>query len=277
MPQVARKTRQMGKTDLFCRLFYVFRASGRFGGVAPLYESSENTHERAWNMSKKSKSRKENNLFHKVTYMGTVLVLLACIVLLVLNSRRRRAHYEEQVAIAAANETEYIFTERDSETETESDSAGVADARNTLPVGLPMGAETNADGTPVEVETNEDGTPVIPESNTSLALTTEERLLDIVVLNGTRRQGVAGYWRDELEKAGFLNVASASFSAEPQDATVIYAQNGANAGVLRATFPNAQFTVGELPAGNIEPGEGESLPEQADVYIVLGRNDAVTQ
>lgn len=221
--------------------------------------------------------------------MATVLVLMACIVLLVLNSRRRKEHYEEQVAMAAANETEYTFTERDLETEAESVAPSVsATGQGTLPLGIPTVGETNADGTPVmqetnvdgtpvAQETNADGTPVTPETSAPLVLTTEERLLDIVVLNGTRRQGVAGYWRDELEKAGFLNVVSASFSAEPQDATVIYAQNGANAGVLRAKFPNAQFTVGELPAGNIEAGEGESLPAQADVYIVLGRNDAVTQ
>ncbi len=199
--------------------------------------------------------------------MGTVLLLLACIVLLFLNNQRRKRLYEEQVEIAAANETEYTFTERETETESETQASTPAPATE-APV---QPAETNA----AAPETNADGTPVTPQTNAVQNLTTEERLQDIVVLNGTNTDGVARYWADQLEQAGFLNVVSASFNAQSQENTVIYAQNGANAGVLRAVFPDAQFTVGALPEGTIQTAEGESLPEQVDIYVLLGRNDVI--
>lgn len=124
-----------------------------------------------------------------VIYILLVLALLACLVFLVKKSRERRASYQDQVKQLAALETEFHMeeteqVETESETETETES------------------ETES-----ETETE-----------------TENKEVSVLILNGTRKEGVAGYWKKQLEKDGYTNVSTASYREDPEDRTVIYAE-----------------------------------------------------
>lgn len=196
-------------------------------------------------MSKKSNKKKEKNLFHKITYTGAVLILLCCIALLLFNARRRSRLYEEEVERVAAGETEYIITEREDESESET-----APAETEAPVET-AAAETEA---PTETEN-----PMINKA--------------MLVLNGTRRPGVAGNWKTILEQNGYTNVSTATYTGAVAPQTAVYLQNMEQAEALKGLFPNATFQVGALTEG-IEANPGETLPAQFDLYIVIGSNDA---
>ena len=98
-----------------------------------------------------------------------VIILLACVAGLYLNSRARHARFDEQVARVAENETEYVMKRREpaTESESETETEAVTEAATEQ--------ETETEGTDYEVS--------------------------VLVLNGTQRPGVAGYWQDELEEA----------------------------------------------------------------------------
>lgn len=217
-------------------------------------------------MSKQSNSKKGNNLFHKVTYTGAVLILLACILLLVFNNQRRKMLFERQVEIAASNEmVESLFTEQE------------MDTTPTPGMDAPVQqADANVPDMQASPAANVGEVSVTPDPYAAQSTTTDDLLQNIVVLNGLGEEGLTRYWAGQLEQAGFMNVASAGLNTMGSpDNTVIYVQNGANGEALRSVFPNAQFTMG-VPNGTIEALEGESLPEQVDIYVLIGRNDGLT-
>lgn len=191
-------------------------------------------------MSKKSNFQPEKNPIYVVLYIAAALILIACLIFFVFRSHQRKAEYKEKVELAASQETEYVMARRETETETESEEP-----------------ETEA-VTETESETEADKT------------------VSILVLNGTKRPGVAGYWQNQLEEDGYENVASASYSGEIADETVIYAEQEADAEPLKSYFPDADVEKGSIEEG-IEADNGVTLPETCDLYIVIGRNDAQSE
>ncbi|MDO5541622.1 MAG: LytR C-terminal domain-containing protein, partial [Eubacteriales bacterium] len=159
-------------------------------------------------MAKRQFYGQEKNPLKMVLYIAIVLVMAGCIGYLVCSSRQRSQEYTEKVQRAVASETEYVVEERHSETETE---------------------------TSAEMETENDTTPV-----TEMSVTEETvKASSILVLNGTGKSGVAGYWKAQLEEAGYTNVSPASYTGTVGEETIIYVSAKEQAEPLKQQFPNA--------------------------------------
>ncbi len=196
-------------------------------------------------MSKRSKVKKEKNLFNKIIYMVLVIALLGCIFLLLLNAKYRSGLYEQEVERVAVGESEYTVeewesTEEDTETESETEEPQT-EAPATEPV---TAAATNYNAS-------------------------------ILVLNGTRRPGVAGFWKERIENMGYANIMTATYTGSVSSETVIYASSTELGEPLKAEFPEGTVQVGSITEG-IEPNSGETLPDKFDIYVVVGNNDADT-
>lgn len=190
-------------------------------------------------MSKKLDFQKEKNPLRMVIYIALVAVLLVCLAGLYLNSRARHKSFEEQVQQAVQNETEYVMKRRETETETETEKA----------------TEKETEGeTESESETETDYS------------------VSVLVLNGTQRPGVAGYWQEQLESEGYTDVMSASYSETVDEETVIYSDDIDMARPFLDYFQDASFELGTVEEG-IEPEDGQELPEEIDVYVVIGKGD----
>ena len=192
-------------------------------------------------MARKPDFQRDRTPLNTLVYCRAVIILLACVAGLYLNSRARHARFDEQVARAAENETEYVMKRREpateSESETETEAATEAATEQ----------ETETEGTDYEVS--------------------------VLVLNGTQRPGVAGYWQEELEEAGYTNVSSASYNREVEETTTIHANSEEEAEPFLEFFPDGVYEEETVDEESIEPEEGEEVPEDCDVYIVIGRGD----
>ncbi|MDO5541569.1 MAG: LytR C-terminal domain-containing protein [Eubacteriales bacterium] len=192
-------------------------------------------------MAKRQFYGQERNPLKMVIYILIVLVMTGCIGYLVCSSRQRRLEYTERVREAAAGETEYVAEKRQSETETETESE----------------TQTDTDSTEEKSGTEED---MVKRSS-------------ILVLNGTGKAGVAGYWKTQLEKAGYTNVSPVTYTGTVGEETMIYVSAKEQAEPLKQQFPNASVEIGEVEEG-LEAAEGGQLPEQRDIFIVIGNKDA---
>lgn len=199
------------------------------------------------------KYKQESNPLKMVIYIIAVLALIGCLGYLVYSSREQKKEHAEEVRRIAAKETEFAMTEKERETEPVTETEGVAKNKVTDQIS----------------ETESEEVKEAASSNTA------EKGKDsaVLVLNGTGRPGVAGYWQKQLEEAGYTNVVSASYTGEIDDETIIYAADEKEAEVFKEQFPNADFEKGSIETG-IEAAEGSSLPEHSDIYIVVGSNDA---
>ena len=193
-------------------------------------------------MSRKSKYQREKNPMSMVIYIIAAVVLIACLVFLVFCSRRRQEEYRETVKTVSQSETEYEMKKNAPETETETE------------------AQTES-----ETETE-------PETETE----TENKSMSILILNGTKRQGVAAYWKSELEKNGYTDVSAASYNGAIEDKTVIYADDVKAAQQMRAVFTDAVIKKGTV-SEDIETEAGNPVPGKTDLCIVIGRNDAKSE
>lgn len=188
-------------------------------------------------MSKRKNNPYEKNPLQMVLYIAAVAVLCALLVFLVYRSRQRSREYEQMVQKAAVGETEYVWPERtETESETETESAA-----------------TEA-----------------PETETASEAAKQQNVL---VLNGTKKEGVAAYWEKELRAEGFEQVYTASYTKPVEAKTVIYADKIADAAPLRSIFTGSIVRIGEITEG-IELTAQTELPEQVDVYIIVGSDDA---
>lgn len=201
-------------------------------------------------MAKRQFYGQERNPLKMVLYILAVLVMAGCIGYLVYSSGQRSREYAERVQKAAAGETEYDVEEPQSETE----------------------AET-AGGTETDSET-ESSTDLIAEK-----LETEGdavKTLSVLVLNGTGKPGVAGYWKTQLEKEGYTNVSPVTYTGSVGEETVIYVSAKEQAEPLKQEFPDAAVEIGKVEDG-LEAAEGSPLPEQRDIFIVIGSRDAQSE
>lgn len=201
-------------------------------------------------MSKKNNYKREKNPFLMVVYIAAVLILLGYLAFLKYQSGQRQENFREKVKQAAANETEYEIQERFQERET---------VKETEKTKL-----KKTDGTEKQSES---------ETETTSKEETQNADISILVLNGTRRDGVAGYWKKELEEQGYKNVISASYTGTLEEETIIYSQERKTALPFKTQFPNALIRTGSVETG-IEWGQGEVRPQKIDIYIVIGNKDA---
>ena len=222
----------------------------------------------------KNNLEQEKHPFRMVIYIAAVIILLACILVMVFQTRRKQKDYENEIAQMSQSETEYVRPERTTEAESESE----ADTEP-APATEAKAEEDQTDADEAsEAESQEESQPDSTESESSEEETEEESEeiqsdLRILVLNGTGVQGVAGYWEGQLEADGYEDVISASYEEEADDETVIYTQERSQALPLQDYFQESRISIVEITEG-ILMSEGEEEPEDVDVYIVVGKTDA---
>ncbi len=233
-------------------------------------------------MSKKNNKKQENNSRYVILYIAVTAVLLACLVFFALANRQRKKSYEAAVEAAAQGETEYVMTERQRESESDAVSSDTASSQNGVDKndgdqdeisrkretekeqllegeGETDGGENFEDG-----ETEKDSTPELQPEHTDLT---------ILVLNGTKRPGVAGYWKERLTEIGYETVISATYGEEAEEYTVIYTDEIQKAEEIEVLFPDCKVEKGSIENG-ISLESGEELPEKIDLYLVIGKQDA---
>ena len=105
----------------------------------------------------------------------------------------------------------------------------------------------------------------------------EVEKLSVLILNGTKIQGVAGFWKGQLEQAGFTNVSVATYDKTVETETVISSESRnpeEEPDELKKLFPTAQVRKEGIKEGiTFEPGQ-ESQQDHFDYYIIIGYKDA---
>lgn len=219
-------------------------------------------------MARRNGYGEERNPLKVVLYIIAVLVMLGCIGYLIYSSRLGKQEYQENVRRAAAGETELVIEERETESETEQTTESETAQKNTVAVQKNTTIaqkNTNALESESESETNTEAVPAM-SNNTG-------KDMSVLVLNGTGVPGVAGYWKSQLEEAGYSNVTPATYTQTVGENTVIYATTNREAELFKEQFPNAEVEIGAVDTG-LEEAEGIPLPEKCDVYIIIGKKDA---
>lgn len=95
----------------------------------------------------------------------------------------------------------------------------------------------------------------------------DSKSLNILVLNSTDIQGLAGRWCETLNSNGYNNTMASDFSETQSTTRVIVRQDGVGADVA-ALFPGATYEVGEVPPGSGEP------TENYDIVVIVGTDNS---
>ena len=240
----------------------------------------------------KNENRKISSLY-TVIYIAAVLALAGCIAFLVWDSVKKDEEFGRRVEEIALGETEYVLAERPRETETEAVTeaqGGAGDgAAGQAGAGTPQPGTEAQNGSGPASQTESAAGPQAgssagsqaessaePQAGSGVEAAAGDLQASILVLNGARKPGVAAYWQSVLLADGYTNVSTATYSREASERTSIYYSGEASlhaALVLQAYFPESDIIYGTLTEG-IEPGEDAPVPEQADVYVVVGPQDA---
>lgn len=224
-------------------------------------------------MSKKMKN--EHNPFLMVIYIAAVAAVIAGLFFMYRHSAKREEEY--QALVEELKQTEDPNLEQNSwitaEEKTEEAETGEEDS-----------AEAGADESTQAEQTGKEAseTPV-PENTEATAAPTATPIaqadpnLSVVVLNGTGKEGVAAQWTEALRNSGYANVTPATYSGAVEEQTLIYAASEEQGAQFLNLFPNGIIRVGTVDAQGIITGVGVNLPPQVDVYIVIGKSEAVVQ
>lgn len=247
--------------------------------------------------TKKRKIQREEgrNPLKTVLYIIIVLLLMACIIYFVYREMQKGKAFEQQVKDLSAQEKADMWEEFDNE----ANPAGTDESDNSETLGENVqNMESDENGGTPEAENTPEAMPSVTDIASELTsadgilpsqtplptgflaenpnLTpppAEIASLPVLILNGTRKQGVAGYWKSVLEQAGYTNVTPATYTGTVGTQTVIYTADAAKAESLLQLFPNASIQIGSITTG-IEATTGIPLPAQTDIYILIGSSDA---
>mgnify|MGYP004481538059 FL=1 len=206
----------------------------------------------------------KRNPFRAFLYILAVVVLLGGIGYLVKYTRQKQTAFEEQIKELGAKEnggtenTDSLTETSDVTPETSAWDKEVSNGETE------KASESETDIAATETETES-------ESETE---TENEVLLsrNILVLNGSGKDGMASKWQKKLEKEGYKNVECASFPGSAIEQTRIYEEKEEDVADLKKLFKEAEVTADEFTA-NITMEDG-SAPGDVDVYIIIGKNDA---
>lgn len=227
-------------------------------------------------MARRNRYGEEKNPLKVVLYIIAVLAMLGCIGYLIYSSRLGKQEYQENVRRAAAGETELVIEEHETESETEQTTEPETAQKNTAAAqNNTTAAQNNTNASESESESeseNESESETNTEAVSAMSNNTGKDM-SILVLNGTGVPGVAGYWKSQLEEAGYSNVTPATYTQTVGENTVIYATTNREAELFKEQFPDAEVEIGAVDTG-LEAAEGIPLPEECDVYIIIGRKDA---
>ena len=263
-------------------------------------------------MAKNRNPEHERNPFKVVLYILIVLLLTGCIGFLFYENRQRKAAYREEIEEMASGETEYVRTERMSETEKQTekqtekkqpDKKSAAETKMTKEETESESESETAESDTAQVAESESDTEVSSESETETELESESeseseteteleseseseseeakpassenlQSIKIVVLNASGREGAAAMWRDVLEKGGYKTISVGNYSHK-EEGTTIYTKNTELGDDLRSIFPNSnvyEYGIDEVKSEIELPGTVENV-DDADAYIVVGKNN----
>lgn len=246
---------------------------------------------------RKKKRDRERNPLKMVFYIILVLALIACIVYFVYRDMEKNKDYEQQVKELSAQEKSDMWEEFENElgsdavSEDPNGSGSLEDEQTgeATPRKKSMADATpTPEATPTVTNTATEPSPEgdqLPSQTPAPAdfLAADPNLtpppadiasLSVLVLNGTRRPGVAGYWKNILEQAGYTNVVPATYTGTVGSQTVIYTNTISNAELLLQQFPNASIQIGSITTGLEAASPETPLPEHTDIYILIGNSDA---
>lgn len=217
-------------------------------------------------MAKKNEYGPKRSPFRAFLYILAVVILLGGIGYLVKYTRQKQTAFEEQIKELNAKEN--------SGTEI---TGGLTGGGNITPETSAWDKAVSNGETEKASESEKD--PAITDAESETVSETEsesenEALLsrNILVLNGSGKDGMAAKWQKELEKEGYKNVECASFPGSALEQTRIYAEKEEDVADLKKLFPEAEVTADEFTA-NITMEDG-STPEDVEIYIIIGKNDA---
>ena len=228
-------------------------------------------------MSKHNHGRRNKNILSTVCYIIALAVLLGALVFLYMDNRSKkeeRAVYKDSLAQEESEMKLPEITTGEKKEETVPSPTPVAEAAETsteTPVPEPTGKtgkETDSEVTPTA-----EATPTPEPTPTPV----EKEKLSILVLNGTRKQGVAGFWKGQLEAEGFTNVTAATYKKAVETETVICSDTRdpeSEADLFKKLFPDAVFRKESVKDGiSFEANQGGQL-DNFDYYIIVGTKDA---
>ena len=250
-------------------------------------------------MAKNRNPESERNPFKVVLYILIVLALIGCIGFLFYENRQRKAAYREEIEQMASGETEYVRTERMSETETEKQTEKQTEKKQSGKnmTDSPKGETETESESESETDKTDAAESTESESETELSAETESeteteseseseseetktassknlRSIKIVVLNASGKEGAASMWKEVLEKGGYKTISVGSYSHK-EEGTTIYTKNAELGDDLRSIFPNSNVYESGMDEVKSEielPGTVENA-NNADAYIVVGKNN----
>ena len=252
-------------------------------------------------MAKNRNPEHERNPFKVVLYILIVLLLIGCIGFLFYENRQRKAAYREEIKEMASGETEYVRTERMSETETEKQTEKQTEKEQLKNTADSKKSETETESeSESETDKADAAENAESESESELSAETESesesetetesesesereakeassknlRSIKIVVLNASGREGAAAMWRDVLEKGGYKEISVGSYSHK-EEGTTIYTKNAELGDDLRSIFPNSNVyeTGSDEVKSEIESPDTVKNANSADAYVVVGKNN----
>ena len=236
-------------------------------------------------MAGNRRRKQENSGMHAFLYVLVVLVLLCGMGYLFYYSRSQAKERQEYIRELESKEMATkdfveatIFEEPESETESEAESsapevqAETQTESETEPWSETSTQTETSAGASMQAESES-------ESQTKEAIAEGDR---VIVLNGTGKSGVASYWKRFLQMKGVANIVIADYKGSVGDRTVVYVAEGSDApkGVYDC-FPNAEYREGSLEESdpesknNIKAAEDQTEYETYDVWIVVGKDDAL--
>lgn len=208
-------------------------------------------------MSKKTHhSRRKKRTAMTACYLIVLALLIGALGYLYLSNREKKAERAEYKDSLAKKEKNLDFPE--------------------LTVRKTEEEKTEATPTP---ELTATPTPEPTATEAPSPTPEEEEVFDptILVLNGTKIQGVAGYWKEQLEKEGYSNVDAATYTKAVEAETVIYSEaaDEEKAGeAFQKLFPNAAFRKESIKDGISFSADHNGQKDSFDFYIVIGTKDA---
>jgi preprotein translocase subunit YajC len=252
-------------------------------------------------MANRRRRRREDSGVSRVLYVLLVLVLLVGMGCLFYYSRSQSKEHQEYIEkleskeagtktfVTQVEETEEeteTGTESESDTELESETESISEAE----------IETGGDTESVSEAETESGAKreglsegeaeaqaaessaenkVMAETDTQSEAGKE--IVNIMILNGTGKSGVAAYWKRFLSAKGYAHIVMADYKEEVEAQTVVYLKNGGDAPeAFYSCFPTLKVQDGELALSDkIEVAAGQDEYDSYDAWIVVGKDDAL--
>ena len=235
-------------------------------------------------MSKYNLRRRKKRILSAACYFIAFALLFGALVYLYKDNRNKkqeRAVYKENLAQEESEEKlPEITTGEKKKEETVPSPTQTAEPTVTpteTPTPEPTGKTDKKSGaaaaSTATVTKTAEATPTAEPTPTPL----ETEKLSILVLNGTRKQGVAGFWKGQLEAEGFTNVTAATYKKAVEAETVIYSETQdleRNTDIFKKLFPKAEFRQEGIKDGISFEANQAGQQESYDYYIVVGLSDA---